>query len=512
MPIHDKVQYYAKHYPERIAVVIDDEKINYQQLWQNVGLLYNYLMLLPEAKSRDYLPNNNSRIIAVALGNHIRFPEAYLAATAYPNICVILDPQMPSSQIQEILIKLQADLLIADPDNQTLNKIAQQLNLPYLAYHKAPTMHHSQIMPIDTRLDGNHLICFTSGSSSLPKAYLRSRHSWRVSFEQGYQLFFLDQINTTFCACPIAYSLGLYCFNEVLFTGGSFYSITKWHNKTVAQQLKSQSIDRLVVVPSMIVSLNKWFRQYHQPLPNLRYFLIAGAKLDLNKYKTIRQILPNATIQEYYGASELGFIAVSKLNDDNVEQIISSVGTAFPSVNITIRDANGHFLPSGETGIIYVNSPLIAERYLWGADQQSFTINQHGATVNDIGYLDTENRLHVLGRAGGMMLTGGYNVYPTEVENVLRNLPEVLEVAVVALPDNYLGHKIVAIIESEKDYDYDDIYQYCSTYLVKYKIPREIYTIPQWPTNANGKIRYHELVQMIMQKESNLVKLSSTSR
>ncbi|WCG82654.1 AMP-binding protein [Pectobacterium sp. A5351] len=503
MPIHDKVRFYAEHNGNQIAVNIDENTLTYKALWNNALALYGYISAIPTGKNEKHI--KDAKVIAIMLGNSVRFPEAYLAATVFPNVCAVIDPNIPYTQLAETLEKLSPDLIIIGSDRNDIQNLAQALKIDCLCYDD-PFSKSTKISFFEDKKDGYFLIYFTSGTTSFPKALLRSRQSWRNSFDSGYTLFFLNSVINTFCPCPIFHGIGLYCLNETLYSGSTFYSLSKWNNDIAYKTITRHSIDRLVVVPSMVVSLGKIFRTHVNALSNVKYILTAGAKLDINKYLTIRDMLPNAIVQEYYGASELSFISVSLLDDENIDESIDSVGYAFPGVNIVIRDEHGNALANGETGYIYVNSELIADRYLWGDDGKAFHVTQNGATVGDMGYIDEHRRLHVLGRTGGMILTGGYNVYLSEVEKVLRSMPEIDEAIVLAIADEYLGSKIVSIIEGHIHH-YSDVVAYCSTHLPRYKIPKDVYTINKWPMTSSGKIKRKELEKMINSKEASIVKL-----
>lgn len=489
MPVHDRVKLHAETHPDLTAVDIEGRTLSWQQLWQRAQGLYQQLCRLSSA--------SNNRIVAMAIGNDIGFPIAWLAATAQPFTAAIIDPSAPVEQRLDMLKRLAPDLLLLRAEDRALIAQAEQLTIRWLAVDSelAP-----QVVPDDPsfitgmQADTPFLINFTSGTTRLPKAFIRSRRSWRCSFENGEALFGLTQAPSTLFPGPLSHGIGLYCFNETLYAGGTFYSPGPWQPAAVLELIAQRQIERLVVVPTMIAGFARVTQ--NGTYPCLQRLLSAGAKLELNHYRQARALFPAALMQEYYGASELGFIAVSTLNEADISASLATVGHAFPGVEISIRDDRGEVLPVNQPGSIYITSEQIIERYLWGDDGTAFVKYQLTATVADIGYLDDNDCLHVIGRRGNMILSGGNNIYLSEIESVIKSLPGIIEAVVIAVDDDYLGKKMVAIVECAAE-DLKQLPQSCRSLLAKYKVPRQFYHISHWPLTPSGKIKRAELEKRI---------------
>lgn len=323
MPVHDKVERHALRYPQQQAVTIADSTLSWQQLWQYSQALYQHILRQP-------LDNH---IVAIATGNTLAFPVAWLAASAQPLTAAIIDPQSPDAQRRDILRRLMPDLLLVNPQDRQMIAIAESLAIRWQALDYATLCNLPLVPDNDTFSEGMHddtpfLINFTSGTTRLPKAFIRSRRSWRSSMEKGEAIFQLADAPSTLFPGPLSQGIGLYCLTETLYSGGHFYSPGRWQPDAVLALIASRSIQRLVVVPTMIAAFAQAAEE--QAFPTLRHLLSAGAKLELNHYRQARALFPSAQIQEYYGASELGFIAVSTLDDNNINESLASVGLAFP--------------------------------------------------------------------------------------------------------------------------------------------------------------------------------------
>lgn len=481
MPVHDRVQQHARNFPQSVAVNIDGQTLRWQQLWQRAQALYQYILSQPLA----------GQTVAIATGNTISFPVAWLAATAQPLTAAIIDPLLPSALLYEMLSRINPGLLLLNQQDRAAIDMADTLHIPWLAIDRWLENDPSISDELLAFSQGMHdatpfLINFTSGTTSLPKAFIRSRHSWRRSFENGETIFQLADAPSTLFPGPLSNGIGLYCLNETLYAGGCFYSLGKWQPAAALALIAEQQIQRLVVVPTMIAGFAR--AAGAQILHGLRNLLSAGAKLELNHYRQARALFPAALMQEYYGASELGFVAVSTLSDDNISESLASVGQAFPGTKIAILDDDGAPVAVNQPGRIFIRSEQIIDRYLWGDDGSAFKKTSWGATVADIGYLDEQQRLHIIGRRGNMIVSGGNNIYLSEIETTIKSIPGIIEAVVIAINDNYLGKKIVAIIEAEFSIA-ATIPDICREHLAKYKLPRHYYHISRWPLTPGGKIK-----------------------
>lgn len=501
MPVHDKVCDHAARKSAEIAINIAGKTLSWQQLWQQTLSIYGEILAAVGNTGRNQNIASGP-IIAVTLGNDLQFSPAWLAATANQNICAVIDPQLPVEQLRDVLSRLQPDLLLVKRSQTHLIALAAELSLRTLLVENVKTNCANRVQTTNDVHNASHahavvhgvdaptpfLINFTSGTTSTPKAFMRSRHSWRESFKNGYQIFNLADANSTLFPGPLFHGIGLYCLNEALDAGTTFYCMEKWDATEALDILAQHKVQRLVLVPTMLSAFSRLQTSEPASLTQVTHLLSAGAKLEMNHYRHARSIFPNARIQEYYGASELGFIAVSTLDDENVDDQLTTVGLPFPQVSWSIRDEHGQALPQNTLGTIYLNSEQICSGYLWGDDGKAFTTQSFGSSVRDIGYINDAGCLIVIGRSGDMVVSGGNNIYLSEVESVLKSLPGIVEAVVIAVEDDYRGKKLIAFFESET-LDVAELPALCLSKMAKYKVPAQFYNITDWPLTPSGKIK-----------------------
>ncbi len=496
MPVHDKVKYYALNKAAHTAVNIEEQTLSWQQLFQRALSIFAAIAQNP-AKEQT---------IAVALGNDLEFAPAWLAATANKNVCAVIDPQLPTEQLRDVLNRLSPRLLLLRHSQTAIIALAKSLNIDCLPIEDVENLADEHLHTYedafvqDVNATTSFLINFTSGTTSTPKAFMRSRHSWRESFRNGQQIFDLSTASSTLFPGPLFHGIGLYCLNESLDAGTSFYCMQKWQASKALEIILTYQVQRLVLVPTMLTAFARLESFDAQYFSSITHLLSAGAKLEMNHYRTARRLFPHARIQEYYGASELGFIAVSTLNDENVERQLPTVGLPFPEVSWSIRDEHGRPLAQNKPGFIYLTSAQVCSGYLWGDDGNAFKTESWGSTVRDIGYINPQGQLHVIGRSGDMVISGGNNIYLSEIESVLKSLPEVIEAVVLAVDDEYLGKKAIAFFESNI-LETDQLPALCRSQLAKYKIPAQFCKLDHWPLTPSGKIKRSVLEKMYINHE-----------
>jgi acyl-CoA synthetase (AMP-forming)/AMP-acid ligase II len=240
-------------------------------------------------------------------------------------------------------------------------------------------------------------------------------------------------------------------------------------------------------------------------LASVENITVAGARLTPADRSAAARAFPKAEVTGYYGASELGFITVAGADDDPSP---TAVGRAFPGVRLAVLDDHGNGLPPGETGTIFVDSALISDGYIVGGDSAGFRRHGRLATVGDLGFLDEDGTLHLLGRAGGMVLSGGNNIYPSEVESAILAATGVQSVLALGLDHPDLGSELVAVVEPSDDgFEREALERHLADALPRYKHPRKLWLCREMPMTASGKIAAGQLRQWIAEENGALERL-----
>jgi long-chain acyl-CoA synthetase len=454
MPFLDKIQRWADERPHDTAVVVAGRRLRWAEFRDAATAA-----VPPEA------------VTVLAEVNSVDFAVRFAAAMAGERQCAVLDPAWPEALRQEI--------------GNRLNGAVQP----------------GTVSGADPLADGSpestFLIGLTSGTTSVPKAFTRSRQSWRRSFDASIQFFGLRQDDVTLAPGPLAASLNLYALAECLYAGAEFQTLESFDVGDVHAAITHDGVTRLVLVPTMLRLLSERGLAGGVDATGVRTIICAGSKLDARTLEAARRWAPRATIYEYYGASELSFVSGTGLPAGELDAGGTGIGRPFPGVEVRILDDAGALLPDGTTGNICVRSGMVSNGYLWGDDGQALRSFDGWFTVGDQGYL-SNGELHILGRRADMILTSGKNVYPHEVELALASVPGVAAAIAAGMPDDIRGQRVVAgVVPAHGGISATQLKTGLENVLSRDKRPVQYFTLTELPTTDRGKVSRNMLLDWI---------------
>lgn len=447
MPFLDRLQRWAAGRPDDTAVAIAGNRLSWAELRDAAAAR------VPETKSVSTLCEQNSTAFAIKLA----------AAFAGDRQCAVLDPAWPEQLQEDIRRRVEASALPA------------------------------AVAPDDALADGapdsTFLIGLTSGTTSVPKAFTRSRRSWQESFEASIEFFGLRQDDITLAPGPLAASLNLYALAECLYAGSEFRTLEHFDVGDVHTAIVHDHVTRLVLVPTMLRMLSERGMTGCVDASGVRSIICAGSKLDARTLEAARRWAPNATIYEYYGASELSFVSGAGLAASEAPAVGGTgIGHPFPGVEVRILDDSGQRVPDGGSGNICVRSNMVSNGYLWGDDGEALRSFDGWFTVGDQGYLGPDG-LHILGRRADMILTAGRNVYPHEVELALSAVPGVSAAIAAGMPDDLRGQRVVAgVVPSHGGITATQLRAGLDGILARDKRPLQYYALTELPVTDRGKV------------------------
>ncbi|WP_426225891.1 class I adenylate-forming enzyme family protein [Pseudarthrobacter sp. DSP2-3-2b1] len=456
MPFLDKIQRWANERPDDTAVVVAGRRLSWADL---------------RGAATAAVPAS-AGITVLAEANSTDFAARFAAAVAGGRQCAVLDPTWPAA--------LQAEIL------QRLAESAQPFPVSV------------DDLLADGPPDSTFLIGLTSGTTSVPKAFTRSRRSWQHSFAASIEFFGLRQDDVTLAPGPLASSLNLYALAECLYAGSEFQTLESFDVGDVHAAITHDAVTRLVLVPTMLRLLSERGLTGCVDASGVKTIICAGSKLDARTLEAARRWAPNATIFEYYGASELSFVSGAGLAaGEPLDAGGTGIGHPFPGVEVRILDDDGSELNAGEPGNICVRSGMVSNGYLWGDDGQALRSFDGWFTVGDQGYL-ADGELHILGRRSDMILTSGKNVYPHEVELALASIPGVAAAVAAGMPDDLRGQRVVAgVVPSHGGVTATQLKAGLESILPRGKRPLQYFALSELPTTDRGKVSRNMLLEWI---------------
>jgi acyl-CoA synthetase (AMP-forming)/AMP-acid ligase II len=344
---------------------------------------------------------------------------------------------------------------------------------------------------------------FTSGSAGRPKAFVRSHGSWWESFVRFSELCPIDPRGTVLVPGPLSSSHFLFGALHALHTGATLELVTsaEYSPDAVAARLAdARRLSGVYVVPTMLAQHATGTSPVSSVDP--AFIFCAGARLEATVRDGVAERFPTSCLVEYYGASELSFVAIQVDGDGTPA---GTVGRLFPGVEVSIRDDDDHEVAPGEVGTIFARSPLVFSGYRGTAPETAARALEGGwLTVGDRGALDANGFLSVAGRGSSLIITGGANVQPEEVEDVVATHHEIVACVVVGIPDPTWGEVVCAAVATQPGavVAREDLRRHVAQYLARYKRPRRyLHLAGDVPMGRSGKIDRAAVQRLVLAGE-----------
>ena len=293
-------------------------------------------------------------------------------------------------------------------------------------------------------------------------------------------------------ALPMFHTHGLFvAINTSLLSGGSMIFLPKFENDTVIRCLPKATA--MMAVPTFYVRLLDDARFNRELTKNMRLFTSGSAPLLAETHRAFSERTGHA-ILERYGMTETN---MNTSNPYDGERIPGTVGFPLPGVEIRIADPeSGRVLPQGETGVLEVRGPNVFAGYWRMPEKTKTEFRPDGFFITgDVSKIDERGYIHIVGRAKDLVITGGYNVYPKEVETEIDAIKGVFESAVIGCPHPDFGEGVTAVVVREKGAELSetDIASALEGRLAKFKQPKRVFFVDELPRNAMGKVQKNVL-------------------
>jgi acyl-coenzyme A synthetase/AMP-(fatty) acid ligase len=274
--------------------------------------------------------------------------------------------------------------------------------------------------------------------------------------------------------------------------GNPLVLVEKFSPETFCGTVQEHGITTTTVVPTMLHQIIEWGGAAGYDLSSLRIVVCTGSALRREVRDGARAILGDV-LYDLYGSTEMGWVSIATPADQRSRP--GTIGRPVPGVRVRILDPDGRVLPRGETGEIWVSNKLMMDAYLDDPELTGERMRDGYVSVRDVGFIDRDGYLHVVDRADDMIISGGVNVYPAEVEVALGSHPSVSEVAVVGVPDPKWGQRIVAVVVPAGVVTGDELLAWCKERVSYAAVPKEIRLVEALPRNDIGKVAKKRLVE-----------------
>jgi acyl-CoA synthetase (AMP-forming)/AMP-acid ligase II len=478
--IVDQVRMNAQAFPERVAIeVLGGESLTYGEVWRRVTGLADALAGVEE---RD--PH---KLVAIMLPNG---PDAVLTQLACQLAGCVAVPMNVAFKLAEM------NGIIADSGARTVLTADPYLEMAG-RLESAPAVIDCATVPLsetfsDRRAPGGDdepmVVYYTSGTTGLPKGAVFSNGAMYLRFVRWGWTFGLRSDDVVLTCGPMFHGSygGLVLVGLTI--GARSRIMTKFDAATAYHELRDRSTFAFLVPTMMRAVVDVWETESKAPAVAARTLLSSGAAISAELLAQAIEVFPNATISEGYGWSEGNWVCFERKTLEDLKP--QSVGRPMVGADVRILRPDRSPCDVGEPGEIAARDLVLFSGYLHRPQETAAAMHDGYALSGDIGVLDPDGRVRLLDRKKDMIVTGGENVYPAEVERVLMSHPDLVEAAVVGRPDPRWGEAVVAVVVSARpELTGEDLQTYCREYMAGYKVPKQVEIVSELPRNAMGKVQ-----------------------
>ena len=439
--------------------------------------------------------------LGILCRNGIPFVETMVAASKLGADTLMLNTSMAAPELGAVLRRERPRVLVHDAEfadfirEADAGPLERVIAAPDGAEPDAPTLgelRRGDPRPLSAPPEEGRTVILTSGTTGAPKGARVRRAENLEPLAWFLKRVPIDAGSVCMVPAPLFHAHGLGQFIIASAAGCTIVLPRRFDPSATLAAIERHRVRVLAVVPTMlkrIMELDPAVRARHDTA-SLRVVVCSGSALDGG--------LAGAFMEEFgpvlynlYGSTEIAWATIA--DPDDLRAAPGTVGRPPPHTRIEILDDDGRPLPVGRTGHIFVAHEMLFEGYT-DPEQSRLTIDGM-MSPGDLGHLDASGRLFVDSRVDDMIISGGENVYPGQVEEVLRGHPDIDEAVVMGVDDERFGQRLVAYVvpRTGSDLTGDDVMRFGREHLARFKVPREVHLRDDLPRNALGKVLRREL-------------------
>jgi long-chain acyl-CoA synthetase len=496
---------HAAYRPRHTALIFEDIRLDYRSLDERLNRVAHALRSIGLVRGDA---------VATILGNRLELLEIYWAAAKLGLVVVPLSPLLRGQALRTLIEDANAAVLVTevahagavDEIRRELHHVPDELYLlvdhdgrdGYRDYHAlcerepatAPT-------PLEIPPDAPYNIIYSSGTTGHPKGIVLT-HQVRVLYGALFaSTYRMSPASVVLHAGSLVFNGAFLTLMPAMYLGATYVLQRQFDPASFIEAIRRERVTHVVLVPSQIVALLSSPAFSPEALASLEMICTVGAPLHRVHKEELCEALPGR-FYELYGLTE-GFVTV--LDRDDASEKLTSVGTPPPLFELRIERSDGEPAATGEVGEIIGRGPLLMAGYHGRPELTQQTIVDGWLRTGDLGYVDDDGYLHLVDRKKDLIISGGVNVYPRDIEEVIAAHPDVREVAVFGVPNETWGETPVAAVLPVRRGGLDpaQLTHWINDRVgAKFQRVRDVVVLDDFPRNTTGKVLRRALRDMYL--------------
>ncbi len=492
--------------PERDAIIFEGKRYTFSQLSERVNRLANALLNLGVTKGDR---------VAMIQVNCNQDVEAYFATAKLGAIYVPLNFRARGDELTYMLDSSEAKTLfvgeryidLVDSIKPALSSVRYFISVEskhngMLFYEDILSSASAEEVVAEIDDDDTTMLVYTAGTTGFPKGVMLSHNSFAVYVLENVTPADPEFEERNILTVPLYHVAGVQSVMAAIYGGRTLVMERQFDAREWMELVEKEKVNRAMMVPTMLKQLMEHADFGKLDLSSLKVITYGAAPMPLEVIKRALEVFPGVSFINAFGQTETASTITTLSPEDHVIsgseeerekklKRLSSIGRPMSDVEMKVIDEAGSDLPLGEVGEIVARGPRVMTGYWKDEEKTKETIDQDGwVHTSDVGYMDEDGYFFLSGRATDMIIRGGENIAPEEIEAALHSHPKVEEAAVIGVPDEEWGEQPRAIIVLKKGETAtaEEIVEHCRQRLASYKRPRSVVFVDELPRNPMGKV------------------------
>ncbi|MDR1967991.1 MAG: AMP-binding protein [Burkholderiaceae bacterium] len=484
---------------DTVALIDDRRSVTYKELRERIGRL--------AAGLQQHGIRRGDRV-AMLLGTRIEYVEIYLATSVMGAIAMPLNTRLTPQEHVLLMRNGEPKMLIADadwlaaarsmraevPSLETIVAIDTE-NAGDLAYEAVLAQAGQPMLPLDFPPDEAAVLLYTSGTTSGPKGTTLSHRNYLADIEQ-YQAFVgIPHGSVNLQVSPLYHAANIFTYVHLL-AGGTTIFMPKVTSDAVFNAIEKYRVNFMFMVPTVLYSLLDAPDRPQRDLSSLQTLEYGAAPIVGPRLESALSILGNR-LQHAFGMTETCSHA-SLLGKPDHRTHPGSIGRPLPGVQMRVVDDERQPLEAEQIGELEVKGDNVTKGYWRNPEATAEALHDGWLATGDLARRDADGYYYIVGRKKDLIISGGVNIHPSDIENVLSQHPAIAEVAVFGQPDPHWGEHAAAaiVLHDGVTVDEDELRAFVRSRLAGYKVPKEIWIMTTLPKTSTGKLLKRELRTM----------------